>query len=141
MSQYSEIMEVLNAQSEQLDWCVRALKHLLGAEAGWQPEARLEDYEEDLDLDDGVNEDWVVPIHAPRAPKTKPCPHNSQGLLDGKLVCIRCGTVLGAQGVIQDRLSPDGQRIIADPNPPIPRAGEQTRDPSSKNPGGPLVPD
>ena len=67
-------------------------------------------------------------------PGGKPCPHNRQGILDGKLVCIRCGLPLASQGVVQDRVSPDGTRIILDPNPPIPRAGEGTREASSRNP-------
>ena len=89
MSQYSEIMAELAGLREQNDWLVTAVKYLLRQGSGVEAEmpAGFDDEDLDLDEDDGT---VVVPIHAPRAPKAKPCPHNRQGILDGKLVCIRC---------------------------------------------------
>jgi hypothetical protein len=136
----------------KVDWCVAALKHLLRAgveleeEFGSEEDDYLESEEDVTEVPVSVNDqgdfvvpDFVVPHHPPRAPKRKPCPHNSQGLLDGNIICQRCGMILvNRTGVVQDRLSPAGDRIIHDTSD-IRRPGEETYE-NERNPGAHLAP-
>lgn len=131
MSQYTEIMEELAAIREQNDWLVSALKHLLGREAGGQPEV------DELELDDEADFEFTAVRTRPQ-PKAKVCPHNQQGIVDGRLTCLRCGFNFTETGSVQNRVGPNGQ-IVRDPNPPG-WALEHSPGASSKNPGTPLVP-
>lgn len=160
MSQFSEIMDELAALREQNAWLVSAVRYLLqGRAVDWQPEAPVDEYQDELDLGaPDPNEHFAVRENQPR---TRGCPHiqiatrngmvtclqcggelgcshNQSGIVNNRLTCLRCQQVLGAQGVIQDRVGPGGN-IMHDPNPPMPRAGQGTHEASSKNPGIPLV--
>jgi hypothetical protein len=148
VSQYSEIMEALAGQDDKLDWCVQALKYLLGQDAGWQAYAPLDELELDTE-DEGIDEDVPVPIHSGKR-KVRGCAHirtviqngrvtcaqcagdlgcahNQQALVGGKLVCARC----------QEPLAPTGV-VGRDPGAPV--AGQETHGASERNPGTPLVP-
>lgn len=111
--------EEINAK---LDWCVDALKYLL-------KQAKVDDEDEWLDEED--TGDVLVPVHEPR-PKVKPCPHNQQMLVNGRIMCVRpneegvvCGEILGTSGV-------RGK----DPHSPVPAPGheESLNHVSSQNP-------
>jgi hypothetical protein len=148
--------EDLERIEAKVDWCVAALKHLLKAgvvERGQTIGLEDDEYDDYLEFEEDVTEvpvsvndqgdfvvpDFVVPHHAPRAPKRKACTHNMQGLVDGNIICQRCGAVLvNRTGVVQDRLSPAGDRIIQDPSN-IRRPGEETHE-NESNPGGFLAP-
>lgn len=142
---------ILNALAEiqaQTEWLVRSVKYLL------EREVRGAHVSPDDDFWDSLDQPAPVPVLSldelraaadadedrlhPEVVRERPaCPHNRQGILDGVLICLRCNTPLAASGVIQDRLSGDGKRIIHDPNPPMHRAGAFTRE-ATQN--GSLVP-
>lgn len=135
MSQYSEIMDALTAQGEQLTWCTAALKHLLGQEVGWQPEALLGEL--DLDDEDDMSQYEHLAVRTDQ-PKSTACPHNQQANVNGNIICVRpneqgviCGFVLTASGV-------RGKH----PNSPVPAPGQEDRfnHISSNNTGSPLIP-
>ena len=129
--------EEINAK---LDWIAGALKYLLQQQAGGE---RVEP-DEDAWLDEGWEPEapvgeYVVPVHAPKAPKRPSCPHNRQGIDDhGNLICQRCGYRFTSTGSVQNRVGANGG-IVRDPNPPE-WALQHSPGASSKNPGTPLVP-
>jgi hypothetical protein len=152
VSQYSEIMNELATIREQNKWLVSAVKQLLDRGSG----IRADEWEslvtpDDLDLDEGDDFDAeyaaaaaaVIPgtsgcahiltairgghVVCTQCGDDLGCAHNQQAVVNGRIVCAGCGTVLGQSGVVG-----------RDPNAPQP--GQETREPSSKNPGSPLVP-
>jgi hypothetical protein len=147
VSQFSEIMETLEAQNVQMEWLVTAVKRLLLAQAPAQPEINRDQLE--LDLDDDFDAEYaaaaaaVVPGNAgcghvltairgghvvcAQCGNDLGCAHNQQALVNGRVVCGGCGAVLGQSGVVG-----------RDPNAPL--AGSQTHEASSRNNGTPLVP-
>jgi len=95
--------ERLEVMETKLDWLVKATKILLAEQAGVELEPQAED--EWAWMDDQpevVDEEWVAPIHAPKPPKAKQCPHNQQTVVDGAVTCARCGIKLVQGGVVGD---------------------------------------
>lgn len=92
--------ERLESVETKLDWLVQATKILLAEQAGVELEAEPDD--EWAFLDEPADEEYIVPVHAPKAPKRKPCPHNQQTVVDGAVTCARCGTKLVQGGVVGD---------------------------------------
>jgi hypothetical protein len=141
----ADLAEILERIEAKQDWCVSALKHLLALEAGIElPEPEEPDELEEWLAEVPTNGHGEVDMSqfehvAVRSqPKTKPCPHNQQGVVDGRLKCLRCGYEFTDTGSVQNRVSASGQ-IVRDPNPPK-WATQHSPGASSKNPGSPLVP-
>lgn len=121
---------------EVSDWLVVAVKHLLGAEAGIEPDE--DDWlDEEAPVGDMTQFEHTAVRTRPQ-PKKPQCPHNQQVLVDGRLACAKCGFIFGSTGLVHNSVGPSGQ-IQNDPNPPA-WALDRSPGASSKNPGGPLVP-
>ena len=60
------------------------MKCLLQEHAGQPVEPSEDAWLDELDWEPKTSvDDYVVPIHAPKAPKAGACPHNQQGIVDG----------------------------------------------------------
>lgn len=140
MSDHDEVMGKLAQIEAQNKWLVSAVKHLLSQEIDGveHVEEWLGGLPDVVDEDEDMSQYEHLAIRNPPKPKTKPCPHNQQGVVNGRLKCVRCGHIFGSSGVVQNKVASDG-RVIADPNPPQ-WATEHSPGASSKNPGTPLVP-
>lgn len=130
--------------NRKLDWCVAALKYLLKEQAGEVPDedAWLGETS-DFDAEYAEAAAAVIPgnsgcphvltairgghVICQQCGNDLGCAHNQQALVNGRVVCGGCGAVLGRSGVVG-----------RDPNAPQP--GAETREPSSRNNGTPLVP-
>ena len=149
MSQFSELMDELSAIREQNVWLVSAVKQLMIAQAGgeWQVEANRDQLE--LDLDTDFDAEYAAAAAAV-IPGTSGCPHVLTAIRGGHVLCTQCGTDLGCahnqQAVVSGRVvcagcgAVLGQSGVVGRDPNARQPGSETREPSSRNNGTPLVP-
>jgi hypothetical protein len=139
-----ELAEILERIEAKQDWLVSAVKQLLALEAGVELPTQTDPLEEwlaEVPLNGNGHApegEYIAPVHGPKPPQPKACPHNQQAIIGGLLTCQRCGFVWGDSGVVQNRVGNDGS-VVPDPHPPQ-WATEHSPGASSKNPGTPLVP-
>jgi hypothetical protein len=146
VSNFDDLVERLSRIEEQNLWLVAGMKLLLADSIGagveatddldeWLLDEPLEQLRQDVQA--VVENDPNEHIAVRRAPRKK-CPHNQQVLVDGRVQCARCGFLLTTAGLAHGTVMSDG-RVAPDPNPPA-WVQDQSPGPSSKNPGGKLVP-
>jgi hypothetical protein len=85
VSDHEVTLAALATINTKLEWCVAALRYLLSQDAGYQPEAQVEDYE-----DDEEDLDIPAPTHEP----VVTCSHQHQKLAGDRIICAMCGFVL-----------------------------------------------